>query len=295
MVNNRYYLSISKINIKEGVLNMEKVIDIEDRIPTLKKRRKKRTNRKFIFLILLFFLVLSVLLYFQSPYSDIKTIEVKGAHLVKENYYVEASNLAKGQSLWGFKVKDLQQALMEDDWVQNVEVKRNWLQKVTIKVTELKKVAYLAEAGTYYPLLENGKRFDQADDTIPIDAPVFIGLTDEKKIHKLVKQLTLLKPEVLALISQINSYESDTNPNAIRLFMNDGYEVRAIIPTLVEKLNYYPSMVAQISNLEKGVIDLEVGSSFKPYNKAYSQVELDMEEDVEKKDQEVTEDEQQEE
>lgn len=273
--------------------NMEKVIDIEDRIPTLKKRRKKRTNRKFIVLILLFFLVLSVLLYFQSPYSDIKSIHVKGSALVNESYYIEASKIVEGHSLWGFKVKDVEQALKKDEWVQDVEVKRTWLRNVTIEVKEWKKVAYLAESGTYYPLLENGKRFEQANDNIPIDAPVFIGITDEKKINKLVEQLALLKPEVLALISQINSNESETNPNAIRLYMNDGYEVRAIIPTLAEKLNYYPSMVAQILDLEKGVIDLEVGSSFKPYNEAYSQLELAMVEEATKTELEVTEDEQQ--
>lgn len=258
---------------------MEKVIDIEDRIPTLKKRRKKRTNRKFLVLILLFFLVLSVLLYFQSPYSDIKTIHVKGAQLADESYYVKASKIVEGQSMWGFKVKDVEQALLKNKWVEDVQVKRNWLSKVTIEVEEWKKVAYLAENGTYYPLLENGKRFEQADDNIPIDAPVFIGITSEKKIEKLVKQLALLKPEVLALISQINSNESETNPNAIKLYMNDGYEVRAVISTLAEKLNFYPSMVAQILHLDKGIIDLEVGSSFKAYNKAYNQVELDMSED----------------
>ena len=273
---------------------MEKVIDIEDRIPTLKKRRKKRTNRKFIVLILLFFLVLAVLLYFQSPYSDIKRIDVKGASLANGSYYVETSQLAEGQSMWGFKVKDVEQALSKDEWVQDIQVKRNWLRTVTIEVEEWKKVAYLAGDGTYYPLLENGKRFEQADDNIPIDAPVFIGITGEKTINKLVEQLALLKPEVLALISQVNSNESATNPNAIKLYMNDGYEVRAIIPTLAEKLNYYPSMVAQIPNFEKGVIDLEVGSSFKPYDKAYKPVELDMEKDAGKSDQEVTEDEQQE-
>ena len=274
--------------------NMEKVIDIEDRIPTLKKRRKKRTNRKFIVLILLFLFVLSVLLYFQSPYSDIKTIDVKGAHLANEDYYLQASKIEEGQSMWGFKVKDVEQALLKNEWVQDVQVKRNWLRNVTIEVEEFKKVAYLAENGTYYPLLENGKRYEQADDNIPIDAPVFIGITSEKKINKLVEQLALLKPEVLALISQINSNESETNPNAIKLYMNDGYEVRAIISTLAEKLNYYPAMVAQIQHLEKGIIDLEVGSSFKPYNRAYNQVELNMEEDAEQTEQEVTEDEQQE-
>ncbi|QDQ01615.1 FtsQ-type POTRA domain-containing protein [Lysinibacillus fusiformis] len=275
---------------------MEKVIDIEDRIPTLKKRRKKRTNRKFIVLILLFFLVLAVLLYFQSPYSDIRKITVNGAQLADEQYYLKASNLAPGKSMWSFKVDDVEEALQKDKWVQDALVKRNWLRGVTIDIKEWKKVAYLAGDGTYYPLLENGKRFEQAEDNIPIDAPVFIGITGEKTINKLVEQLARLKPEVLALISQVNTNGNETNPNAVKLYMNDGYEVRAIIQTLAEKLNYYPSIVAQIANLEKGVIDLEVGSYYRPFNDEYNQVSIDMVEnpDGETTDQEVTEDEQQE-
>ena len=33
---------------------MEKIIDIEDRIPTLKERRRRRTNKKFSILLFLF-------------------------------------------------------------------------------------------------------------------------------------------------------------------------------------------------------------------------------------------------
>ncbi|MFJ6207856.1 cell division protein FtsQ/DivIB [Lysinibacillus sp. NPDC092081] len=271
---------------------MEKVIDIEDRIPTLKQRRKKRTNRKFIVLILLFFIVLAVLLYFQSPYSKINNITVNGARLVEEQYYLKASTLATGKSMWGFKVEDVEKLLLKDKWVKEAHVKRNWLQGVTIEIKEWKKVAYLAGDGTYYPLLENGKRFEQAGDDIPIDAPVFIGITGEKTIKKLVKQLAQLNPEVLALISQVNTNSNETNPNAIRLYMNDGYEVRAVIQTLAEKLNHYPSLVAQIPNLEKGVIDLEVGSYYRPFNNEYNQANLDMDKDA--ANQEVKKDEQQE-
>ncbi|KEK09522.1 cell division protein FtsQ/DivIB [Lysinibacillus fusiformis] len=276
---------------------MEKVIDIEDRIPTLKKRRKKRTNRKFIVLILLFFIVLAVLLYFQSPYSDINKITVNGAKLVDNEHYVETSTLALGKSMWGFKIEDVENLLLKDKWVKEAHVKRNWLRGVTIDVKEWKKVAYLAGDGTYYPLLENGERFEQKGNDTPIDAPVFIGITGEKTIKKLVAQLAQLKPEVLALISQVNTNSNDTNPNAVKLYMNDGYEVRAIIQTLADKLNYYPSIVAQIANLEKGVIDLEVGSYYRPFNEEYNKISIDMEanEDGEMVDQEVTEDEQQEE
>ncbi|MGE7985916.1 cell division protein FtsQ/DivIB [Lysinibacillus fusiformis] len=275
---------------------MEKVIDIEDRIPTLKKRRKKRTNRKFIVLILLFFIVLAVLLYFQSPYSNINKITVNGAKLVDNEHYVETSTLALGKSMWGFKIEDVENLLLKDKWVKEAHVKRNWLRGVTIDVKEWKKVAYLAGDGTYYPLLENGERFEQKGNDTPIDAPVFIGITGEKTIKKLVEQLAQLKPEVLALISQVNTNSNDTNPNAVKLYMNDGYEVRAIIQTLADKLNYYPSIVAQIANLEKGVIDLEVGSYYRPFNEEYNKISIDMEanEDGEMVDQEVTEDEQQE-
>ncbi|MGD2195881.1 cell division protein FtsQ/DivIB [Lysinibacillus fusiformis] len=276
---------------------MEKVIDIEDRIPTLKKRRKKRTNRKFIVLILLFFIVLAVLLYFQSPYSNINKITVNGAKLVDNEHYVETSTLALGKSMWGFKIEDVENLLLRDKWVKEAHVKRNWLRGVTIDVKEWKKVAYLAGDGTYYPLLENGERFEQKGNDTPIDAPVFIGITGEKTIKKLVAQLAQLKPEVLALISQVNTNSNDTNPNAVKLYMNDGYEVRAIIQTLADKLNYYPSIVAQIANLEKGVIDLEVGSYYRPFNEEYNKISIEMEanEDGEMVDQEVTEDEQQEE
>jgi len=294
VVNNRYYLSISEINIKEEYF-LEKVIDIEDRIPTLKKRRKKRTNRKFIVLILLFFIVLAVLLYFQSPYSNINKITVNGAKLANNEHYVETSTLALGKSMWGFKIEDVEKLLLKDKWVKEAHVKRNWLRGVTIDVKEWKKVAYLAGDGTYYPLLENGERFEQKGNDTPIDAPVFIGITGEKTIKKLVEQLAQLKPEVLALISQVNTNSNDTNPNAVKLYMNDGYEVRAVIQTLAEKLNYYPSIVAQIANLEKGVIDLEVGSYYRPFNEEYNKISIDMEAnaDGEMVDQEVTDDEQQ--
>lgn len=275
---------------------MEKVIDIEERIPTLKKRRKKRTNRKFIVLILLFFIVLAVLLYFQSPYSNINKITVNGAKLVDNEYYVEKSTLALGKSMWGFKVEDVEKILLKDKWVKEAQVNRNWLRGVTIDMKEWKKVAYLAGDGTYYPLLENGERFEQKGNDTPIDAPVFIGITGEKTIKKLVEQLAQLKPEVLALISQVNTNSNEANPNAVKLYMNDGYEVRAVIQTLAEKLNYYPSIVAQIANLEKGVIDLEVGSYYRPFNEEYNKISIDMEvnADGEMVNQEVTEDEQQE-
>ena len=68
---------------------MEKVIDITERVPAMKKRRRRRTNFKFIALITIFLLIILVLLYFQLPYSNIKKIDIEGAELRDEAYYLQ--------------------------------------------------------------------------------------------------------------------------------------------------------------------------------------------------------------
>ncbi|RKJ20575.1 cell division protein DivIB, partial [Butyricicoccus sp. 1XD8-22] len=81
----------------------------------------------------------------------------------------------------------------------------------------------------------------------------------------------------------------------ITLFMNDGYEVRAEITSLAEKLNYYPSIIAQIEKngeFEKGIIDIEVGTYYRSYSEEYKIDVLDStEEDSDITEQEVSENE----
>lgn len=275
---------------------MDKVIDIEDRIPTLRKKRKKRTNMKFILLISLFFLALFLLLYFQSPYSDIKKINVVGAELVEEEVYINESELNIGESIWSFRANEIEGKIVENNWVENVEVKRKWLTTVEIQVHEFKKVAYIVEDDGFFPMLENGIIFESSDGTVaPIDAPVFLQFDDKKTRKLLLHELTQLKPEVLASISQINANPSSANPYSITLFMNDGFEVRAEVTSLAEKLNYYPSIVAQIESTggsEKGIIDIEVGSYYRPYTDEYVNIEVHNTDDDKKK-QEVKADEEQ--
>lgn len=260
---------------------MDKVIDIEERIPTLREKRRKRTNKKFITLLLLFFLTLFLLLYFQSPYSDIKKINIKGSELVKEDVYLNQSDLKAGESLWGFKATDVEEKILEEYWVKDVHVKRKWLATVEIEVEEYQKVAYISMDNELYPMLENGEIFKESSSAGPIDAPLFIDFEDEKLRKKLLVELSKLDSTVLSLISQINSTPSSADPYAITLYMNDGYEVRAEITSLAKKLNYYPSIIAQIEGAGqygKGVIDIEVGSYYKSYQDEYAQFSFDIDE-----------------
>ncbi|MEK3764895.1 cell division protein FtsQ/DivIB [Solibacillus sp. FSL K6-4121] len=259
---------------------MEKIIDITERVPTMKKRRRRRTNLKFLALVTVFLFVIMILLYFQLPYSDIKKINIKGAQLKEDTFYIEQTNLNIDDSLWGFKIPDVQQKIAQHEWVKSVEVRRKFLNEVEITVEEWQKVAYISKDGEFYPMLDNGVVFNEPNAIVPIDAPIFLKFEDESLRKKLLKELAKLKPEVLSLISQINANPSEADPYSITLYMNDGYEVRADANTLAEKLNYYPSIVAQIENeevFEKGVVDIEVGSYYRPFSDEYSLVDKDSE------------------
>ncbi|HWK24247.1 MAG TPA: FtsQ-type POTRA domain-containing protein [Ureibacillus sp.] len=260
---------------------MDKVIDIEERIPTLREKRRKRTNFKFIFLIVLFIITLFLLLYFQSPYSEIKDIKVIGAELVEEDVYKEQSDLKAGDSIWGFKVTDIEDKISKENWVKDVEVKRKWLTTVEINIKEWDKVAYISQDNELYPMLENGEIFKETSGLAPVDAPLFLDFDNGKLRKKLLVELSKLDSAVLSLISQINSTPSSSDPYAITLYMNDGYEVRAEVTTLAEKLNYYPSIVAQIessSGYKKGIIDIEVGSYYRSYQDEYALYDIEIDE-----------------
>lgn len=254
---------------------MEKIIDLEERIPTFREKRRKRTNIKFTLLIGIFVAIICVLLYFQSSMSDVKKIEISGAVIREPAFYEEQLQLQKGDSMWSFKTDDLESALTQFPWVKEVSVERQLLNTIKVSIKEWAKVAYIAELGTFYPVLENGEVLRDEVEMVPIDAPIFNVTEDEGLRQRLLKELSKLDKGVLSMISQITLSNAEADKYSVTLFMNDGYEVRADITTLAKKLNYYPSIVAQIDSakaVEKGIIDMEVGS----YYKAYSDVYLDL-------------------
>lgn len=271
------------MNGREKIME-KKVIDITERVPSLQQRRKKRSNFKFITLTFLFLSIIALILYFQSSYSDIQKIQISGESIVEESFYLEQSGIALQNSLWGFRVSDVEQALEQSEWVKEVTVKRKWLNTVQINVEEWQKVAYIAKNSDFYPMLENGYILEQASKLEPIDAPIFLQFDDESLRKRLLKELAGLESNILALISQINATPTNSDPYAVTLFMNDGYEVRAEITSLASKLNYYPSIIAQIEqteNFEKGIIDIEVGSYYRPFTEEYTMLgQLDESEDV---------------
>lgn len=249
---------------------MDKVIDIEERIPSLRERRKKRTNRKFVALLFVFLLLLAILIYSQTKYSKVQEIAVSGAGFYSAEEYQEASGLSKGDSMWSFSEKEIEDKLAALEWVDGAAVEKKWLTGVEIKVEEFEKIGYLDKGTGYQMVLTTGYILDKP--VTSISGPIFTGFDKPESLELLATQLTEIDSGVYNMISQIFLNPDKEKAFLVTLYMNDGNEVKATLSTLAEKLNYYPSVIAQLGKGQKGVIDMEVGIFFRSFADVYGPV-----------------------
>lgn len=246
----------------------KKVIDIEERIPQLKQKRKRKKNTKFIVLLLILLLLLSAFLYFQSSFSKIKRITINGAELLSKEAYLDLLTFQEGDSMWRLPVDRAIQNIEKSNMVKKVTIKRKWPQQVNVTVKEWKHVAYVRQDTIYKGVLESGRIYQSKYD-LPIDAPIISGFTKRAEREAVAQQLVKLPSEVTLLISQIENNSTKKSPNRVHLYMNDGFEVYASMDTFAKKMKYYPEFVSQIPVGEKGTIDLEVGSYYRPFKEQY--------------------------
>ncbi len=261
-------------------MSRKKVVDIQERIPHVKKKREKRKKNRLYLLLFVMLVVGSALLYFNTEYSDIARFEVKGAHLVEPEKYVLDSKLMIGDSLWGFQPKRVQERIIVNEVVKDVTVRRSLNRTVTIEVKEWEPIAYVEQGEAFHLLLSNGYQLDEIEKMPKVKLPILTNFNqkDEKQLKIVTKQLEELDRSVSELISEI-VYNNVDKDQKVTLYMDDGYEVRGYLRNFSKTLKHYPDMVAQLQEEEKGVIDIEVekGAFFTPYSQVYGEEEEDEE------------------
>ncbi|MBE1553555.1 cell division protein FtsQ/DivIB [Sporosarcina limicola] len=250
---------------------MEKVIDIEERIPSMREKRRRKTNKKFRFILTVFIVALLAVLYLQSPLSKVDSISVMGAVLQDPDFYKVQSGLTVGSPFWSFSSGEIKDALEKIDGVQGVTVSRKWLRDIEIIISEWKTVAYIEEDGQYSLLLENGETLPAGMLLPEAEAPVLNNIKDLGIQKRLIAQLLKMDENIYQIISEIIYEGTEVDPDRLTVYMDDGNEVRAVISTFAESMVYYPDMIAQLNGYEKGIIDIEIGAYFTPFSKEYGE------------------------
>lgn len=247
---------------------MNRVIDIQSKIPALAHKKKRKIRRRFILLMSCIVILFLLLLYFQTPLSNIAHIQVEGASLVEKDEYVQMSGIERGDALWTFSIDEVVKRLQSMDTVKRASVQRKLNRTVTLTIEEKMPVAYVERDQVLVLMLEDGEELPYVYAHSNRKLPILSRVTNRTEQAKLARQLVQIEPSVFELISEIMLIEDDQYERLI-IYMDDGNEVRAIISTLSEKLSYYPQLVSQLELDVKGVFDLEVGAYFTSYDTMY--------------------------
>lgn len=249
---------------EEIAMSQKKVVSIEDRIPQLKQSRQKKANRRLVFYLTIFFLLISVIVYLQSPLSNVRQITITGNSFVMEKEVIERSGVNEQTNIWAINQKEIMEGILDHPVIENVDVKRKLPSTIEIKVTEYDPVGYYKGEDEVLPILGSGI-------TLPLhiqsfsEAPLMIGFTDESYLVPMTNELEKLPKSILNLISEIHWRPIEENRNKIILYMNDGFVVEGTIRNFAQKMEVYPSIVSQLKSNNKGIIHIGVGAYFEEF------------------------------
>lgn len=248
-------------------MSKKNVVSIEDRIPKLKQARKKKANRRLIFYLSIFFLLVSLVVYLQSPLSNIKTINVTGNKILSKEEIIESSELTTNTNIWAINKEKIAQQVQENAMVATVSVKRSLPWAIDVAVKEYALIGFLKEEQSYLPVIEGGKVIKERETKkISGEAPLLFNFTEGEYLKKIAIELQELPSSISKLISEVYWQPSDENKNKILLYMNDGYVVSSTLRDFSEKMSVYPSIVSQLDPEDKGIIHIGGGAYFESFD-----------------------------
>lgn len=234
-----------------------------------KPKKPFQLKRVHIYIAIIFFLVLllGVLLWYVfSSASDVKEISFEGNSLVTETELEERIGFSTGDKMFSISAGKAEDNVELLPVIEEVSVERDWPNNVTVNVNEYKAIAYINSEDLYFPVLENS-RIQRGYPSAPRNAPIIYNFEGEE-FDALVAALNEIEVDILESISEIYFRPTDNSMRRIHVFMNDGQEIVADYETFSDKMNYYIGIRQEIGEETGGIIDMEVGTSYLPYDSA---------------------------
>jgi len=241
---------------------------IGDKLPRLKHQRNRKLIRRLSILLTSFTIVILAMVYLLSPLSHFQTVRVTGASALSAKQVQRATRVRPGDSIFhvvGHEHRLQQKAVARNSRLKAVDITFRQPNRVTVHVTEFATAGYVMKQNRYYEVLENGIVSQQSVDQPKSGTPVYGHFKKAKALHQMILQYAKLDSEIKRSISEIQASPTKDNPDRVHLFMNDGNEVYASIPSFAKKMAYYPGIAAKLK--QKGVVNLEVGAYSYPFKK----------------------------
>ncbi len=236
----------------------------EERKPLKAYFRKPKRVHVYTGLIILALLMLGTLVWYVfSSASAVKDINISGNSLINDEEIAERLQFSEGDKMFSIDTGRAEENISLLPAIEEVKVERSWWNGVDVSISEYRPLGYVTNSGNYYPVLENA-RVLRGYPAAPKEAPI-LHYFEGEEFDALVSSLSEIEPSILDGISEIYYRPSEQSSTRIHMFMNDGQEIVADYRTIDSKMNYYIGMRNEIGDSTAGVLDLEIGSSFLPY------------------------------
>jgi cell division protein FtsQ len=239
-----------------------------ERIPQVKQTQPKRKgNRKLLLFLVIFFLTVLAIVFFRSSYSKVHEIRVYGNDLYSKQEIAQASGLVAGMQFLNVWESSVQENMKPLKGIKTVTITRRFPGVIELHVVEYKRVAlWTTPDGKYYPVLENGVILDQMDfRKRVVDRPLIRAWSAPELLPQLAKALAKLPSAIISEISDISLTPTSYDKQRITLYMRDGNEVRSVIYQLAKKLIWYPAIVKELPEGDKGIIYMLESTWFSKY------------------------------
>lgn len=248
----------------------ENIIETPHFVLEKKKRRKRKQRIQLTIFLSIVAIVTFILLYMFTGISYVSKVSVNDTLLNDKQTILDKASISNQDRIYSLDTGEISSNIEYLDGVKAVNVKRHFPNRVSINVDEYDVVGVIPDGSEFHPLLENGQILHRMNFKSPSNAPL-INNFGKKELNHLVKVLAQTKPAIVNQISEINFVPNEQASSRIQLFMKDGIEVIGDLRTISDKLDYYPSMAKNIKRddngnvIKPGIIDLEVGAVFIPY------------------------------
>lgn len=146
-----------------------------------KRRRKKRNIKYFrIFIVFIVFLVL-IFLFLNSRLFSVNKIVVEGNEKFEKEDLIEESNIELGDNFFFFNKKKSENNLLENPFIEDVEISRAFPKTIKIHVKEREGYATI-QVGNNYIVIDPYGYFIEKSKALLLNLKVIRGLENTENI-----------------------------------------------------------------------------------------------------------------
>lgn len=206
-------------------------------------------------------ILLILAIYFISPYSKLKNIEVTGNKQLSKTEVLDASSIQKEDytlTTYLSQKAHARNIKLSSLWVKKAEISYQFPITFKIKVTEYTVVAYDYSGEQYFPVLSSGeeiatpvKKFQLPKSYITLD------FSDKAMLKKIVQQLSGISNTIKSEIQTVQHTPSKATEDLLTITMTDGNKILVPLSEVAKKLPYYEKIKPQLT--ETSVVDMEAG------------------------------------